>query len=144
MLTEDRFRTVLAALIIAFSWSLAVSALADDATPQTPVWLWSDSTPLSASAAQAFGDGRYGAGTRLTHRALANAEDKRGRLIAHHNLCIAHATKAKTQAAMRHCQEAWRLADKGFVVADHSGATAAEVLDVNLAGIGMRGFGKVE
>jgi hypothetical protein len=144
MLTEDRFRTVLAALIIAFSWSLAVSALAEDSPTQTPVWLWSESTPLSSAAAQAFGDGKYGAGMRLTHRALANAEDKRDRLIAHHNLCIAHATKAKTRAAMRHCQEAWRLADSGFVVAGHSRASAADVLDINLAEIGMRGFGKVQ
>ncbi|MBT4739545.1 MAG: hypothetical protein HN793_13490 [Rhodospirillaceae bacterium] len=144
MLTEERFRTALAALIIAFSWSLAVSALADEPSPQTPVWLWSDSTPLSGAAAQAFGDGKYGAGMRLTHRALANAEDKRDRLIAHHNLCIAHATKAKTRAATRHCQEAWRLADKGFVIAGHSGTTAAEILSVNLAEIGMSGFGRVQ
>ena len=143
MLTEERFRTVLAALIIAFSWSLAASALADDTASQTPVWLWSDAVPLSGAAAKAFGDGNYGAGMRLTHRGLASAEDKRGRLIAHHNLCVAHVAKAKTRTALRHCQEAWRLADTGFVVAGYSGATAAEVLDANLTDIGMTGFGRI-
>lgn len=144
MLTEDRFRTVLAALIIAFSWGLAASALADDRPASTPVWLWSDTVPLSGSAASAFSEGDYAQGMRLSHRALAQAKSKRDRLIAHHNLCIAQAQKSRMNAATRHCQETRRLADKGFVV--ESGlnrTTAVSILEFNLAHIGLQGLGEV-
>lgn len=142
MLTEDRLRTVLAALIIALSWSLAVSALAEENTSTTPVWLWSHTLPHSDSAATAFSRGNYSEGLRLSHRALAKADSKRGRLIAHHNLCIAQAQKSRMKTALRHCQETRRLADSGFIIASgETSATASDILDANLANIGMTGLG---
>ncbi len=143
MLTEDRLRTVFAAIIIAFSWSLAFSALAEESASATPVWLWSDTTlPHSDSAATAFSQGDYTAGLRLSHRALAKADSKRGRLIAHHNLCIAQAQKSRMKTALRHCQETRRLADSGFIIASgKTSETASDILDSNLANIGMTGLG---
>lgn len=144
MFIEDRFGTVLATLIIAFSWVIAASALANEEVGDGPVWLWSDSAPYSNAAAAAFRDGQTGRGLRLAHKALANAEDKRDRLIAHHNLCVAYADKARPQAAMRHCQEARRLADNGFVVAPSvTYGNAADILEQNLMRVGFSSFGQV-
>lgn len=142
MLTETRLHTALAAFIIAYAWSLAASALAEEPLATSPVWLWSDSTPLSGSAASAFSEGNYAQGLRLSHRALAQAESRRDRLISHHNLCIAQAQKSRMNAALRHCQETRRLANKGFVIASGViNASAEDILDTNLANIGMAGLG---
>lgn len=145
MLTEDRLRTVLAALIIAFSWSLAASVLAEESVSTTPVWLWSESLPLSDAAATAFSEGNHSKGLRLSHRALAQADSKRDRLIAHHNLCIAQAQKSRMKTALRHCQETRRLANSGFVIAsENSSETASDILNENLANIGMTGLGSLQ
>jgi len=139
MFIEDRIGTLLAALIIAFSWSIPTTALAKDVSDQGPLWLWSDSAPYSSAAAKALGDGNTRLGLRLANKALESATSKRERLIAHHNLCVAHITKARSAAAMRHCQEARRLSDDGFVIA--TGLNATQVLDENLARLRMGDFG---
>lgn len=141
MFIEDRIGALLAAIIIAFTWSVPATTLANDVSAQGPLWLWSDSAPYSSAAAKAFGDGDTRLGLRLANKALEHAPDKRGRLIAHHNLCVAHITRARTAAATRHCQEARRLADDGFVIA--TGLNATQVLDQNLSQLGMRDFGNV-
>lgn len=144
MLIEDRRGTLLAALIITFTWSIPVAALAkdmpNDLQSDGPVWLWSDSAPYSNDTAKALRDGDTRLGLRLANKALENATEKRDRLIAHHNLCIAHATKARTTTAMRHCQEARRLADSGFVIT--TGLNAMQVLDQNLTLLGLPDFGQ--
>lgn len=144
MFYEESFRTLLATLIIVFSWAVAGMALAQDLPidlqSDGPVWLWSDSAPYSNAAAKALSDGDTRLGVRLANKALKNATDKRDRLIAHHNLCIAHAKKDRATAAMRHCQEARRLADTGFVIA--TGLDASQVLDQNLTLLGLPDFGQ--
>ena len=145
MLIEERLRLILAAFIITFSWVVAASAFAQDLDTKGPIWLWSESVPLYSSAAEAFGAGDYTRGLRLTHEALAAAEDKRDRLIAHHNLCVAYATRARTRTAIRHCQETRRLAEDGFVIADNRASlTAAQILDTNLAKSGNPGLGSLK
>lgn len=145
MFIEDRIGTLLAALIIAFTWSIPATALATDIPnnlqSEGPVWLWSDSAPYSNATAKALSDGDTRLGLRLANKALTNATEKRDRLIAHHNLCVAHATKARTTTAMRHCQEARRLADSGFVIA--TGLNATQVLDQNLTLLGLPDFGQI-
>lgn len=147
---EDRLGALLAALIIAFSWSIPATALATEVSKEGPVWLWSESAPYSDAAAKAFSNGDTRLGLRLANKSLEHSTDKRGRLIAHHNLCVAHATKSRATAAVRHCQEARRLADGGFVIAPElktngltsAGLKATDVLDQNLSQLGLPNFGQ--
>lgn len=145
MFVEQRINTLLATLIISFSWIFTASALANEVIAQDgPVWLWSETASYSNAAAAALSDGNTARGLRLAHRALKNANDKRDRLIAHHNLCVAYAMTGRSHAATRHCQTARRLADDGFLVAsavspDSSSDLAADVLEQNLTQIRWSG-----
>lgn len=141
---DETLKSILATLIIAFSFGLAGSALADQGRLSGTVWLWSEASPKSSAAARAFGDGHIVRGLRLARQALELAEDKRDRLIAHHNLCIAHAARSMPQRATRHCQETRRLADDGFIVVESQDRITAEhVLDANLARLGLNQLGQL-
>ena len=139
---EEFFKTILAALIITFSWSLAATAMAGESRLSGTQWMWSETSPVSSAAANALADGRMVRGLRLAENALERATTKRERLVAHHNLCIAHAARSKTRIAERHCQTTRRLADPGFVISDMYGrVTALELLQTNLTRLGHPDLG---
>lgn len=142
MSIDETVKTLLAAVIITFSWSLAATAMAGESHGDTQ-WMWSETVPMSSAAATALSEGDFVRGLRLSENVLQQSTDKRDRLIAHHNLCVAHAVRARTQIAERHCQATRRLADPAFVIAaGDTSLTAAELLEANLVRVGHPGLGQ--
>lgn len=137
MSTHDFIGTLVAAFVIALSWTLAASALAGEPPAET-VWLWSETAPASHDAATALGDGHLVRGLRLAETALEQARNNRDRMIAHHNLCIIHAARGRYTIAETHCQSMRDLAaaETGEVRA------ALDALDANLIRIGAPGLGQ--
>lgn len=151
MATEDFIKTLIAAFIITFSWTIAASAIAGESRMTGTVWLWSETAPLSGEAAEALGNGNFVRGIRLANAALDQADSDRDRVIAHHNLCIIHAARGRIEAADAHCEAVRQMSQETYVIsptysaAEFEGSelayspmiTAMDVLETNLHRIGV-------
>jgi hypothetical protein len=105
-----------AALLVAAFALQATAAEAETRTPQAIQWVWSATSPATNKATSALAAGHVARGLRLSRAAITAASTAADRLIAVHNLCLAHLAQGDLAGADAHCRAALLASDSTHVI----------------------------
>lgn len=72
-------------------------------------WILLEESPLLDRSSRYLSNGYIERGIRYAKKALARKQSDYGKLIIHHNLCIAYVTQGQMALATKHCAEAGNI-----------------------------------
>ncbi|MDX2144136.1 MAG: hypothetical protein SFV19_12330 [Rhodospirillaceae bacterium] len=108
--TLDNVFNVLAISLIVLGLSVAVGGVAHaEPAVAAPKLIWSAKTAMVIKSTNALAKGDTAAAINLASEALTRVQGK-DRVIAQHNLCLAHLQRNDTAGAAAHCAAARALA----------------------------------